>query len=262
MLVVTVASFSAVDPVVGLLAQYPEVRPVLADAGLVPVANDDETLEEACAKQGAAVDEVLWQCAIAAQAAPPPDDEDWTNATIDELVGHIVTVHHAYMRAELGRLVVLVDGLAQRAPEPAPRLGALQAAVTYFHQRWTSHLDREEQDLFPLCQRMESARTQGELIQLEDRLVGLRELSHDHDEIVLLEERLRGRIEAACDDLPERLADLRRVIETLVDGLRADTLAHARKEDDILLPAVFFAQEMLRADSERLRVPRAETRSG
>src|ERR1035437_5112061 len=70
-------------------------------------------LAEACAANNIELDAVLAALEAAAQG-PAPNVEDWSNASLEKLRGHIVVTHHAYVKSELPRLAILAEKMVRR----------------------------------------------------------------------------------------------------------------------------------------------------
>ncbi|RYX80020.1 hypothetical protein EON83_30385 [bacterium] len=80
---------------------------------------------------------------------------DWAQMSSPELRQHIIEVHHAYLRSELPRLSYLIDRVATRHGSLYSELWELQGVFEEFKEEVEWHLEREEQNLFPLFERLE-----------------------------------------------------------------------------------------------------------
>jgi regulator of cell morphogenesis and NO signaling len=72
-----------------------------------------------------------------------------------ELIDHIEQKHHAYVRGELPRLVEMADRLATKHGRRDPRLPEIADTVRALADEMASHMQKEEQILFPLVRRIE-----------------------------------------------------------------------------------------------------------
>jgi regulator of cell morphogenesis and NO signaling len=105
------------------------------------------SLQDACTKVGADVSSV-----VAELEAPPRDVDagrDWRAAPLNELVAHIIDVHHAYMWQELPRVESLMIKVARVHGEAHPELRELQPIVLGLVDELNGHLMKEERVLFP-----------------------------------------------------------------------------------------------------------------
>ena len=119
-----------------------------------------QSIAEAC--ESAAVDPQIVERAL--RALPPVtehDDGDVTRWSPDRLIEHILTTHHAYVRATLpsiGRqLAKLVEVHGQRHPELA-RIAALFEQVG---SDLLQHMMKEERVLFPYIHEIASSQRSG-----------------------------------------------------------------------------------------------------
>src|SRR5687767_459653 len=65
-------------------------------------------IADVCASKGIPADSLLNELQ-SAMGAPAQDATDWNRASLRTLIGHIVTRHHEYLRAELPRIQTWLD---------------------------------------------------------------------------------------------------------------------------------------------------------
>jgi regulator of cell morphogenesis and NO signaling len=114
-------------------------------------------LAEACAEKGIAVDDVI---EALEQAAGSTADvrADLDKASLTELIHHIVTTHHSYVRAELPRLQFMARKVSGKHGPNHPELQIVARNVELLADEMMQHLMKEEQILFPYIEGMERAR--------------------------------------------------------------------------------------------------------
>ncbi len=113
-----------------------------------------KALAEACEERSLNVDAVL--AAIAdAEEVHQPASRDWATATLEDLCRHIVDKHHAFIRAELPRLLQLAQKVVSRHGESHPELGQIQCLVESTGEELLQHLNKEEVVLFPYIANLE-----------------------------------------------------------------------------------------------------------
>jgi regulator of cell morphogenesis and NO signaling len=117
-------------------------------------------LAEACAAGNLEVDAVIAALEAAAKG-PAPSADDWTNASLEALSGHIVATHHAYVKRELPRLAVLAEKVVRRHGDTRAELPAIQAKLALLDEELTQHLAKEEVVLFPYVAKLERALATG-----------------------------------------------------------------------------------------------------
>src|SRR5215831_2353641 len=139
-----------------------------------------QSIAEAC--ENVAVDPEIVERAL--QALPPAaehDDTDVTRWSPDRLIEHIVTKHHAFVRAALPsierQLAKLVEVHGQRHPE----LTSIAASFDLMSRDLLQHMMKEERVLFPYIREMAST---GESAQCPFGTVGnpIRMMEREHRE--------------------------------------------------------------------------------
>jgi len=113
-------------------------------------------LAEACAANNIEVDAVLAALEAAAQG-PATNAEDWSNASLEKLSGHIVATHHAYVKSELPRLAILAQKVVRRHGDTQAELPLIQTKLALLDEELTQHLAKEEVVLFPYVTKLERA---------------------------------------------------------------------------------------------------------
>ena len=117
-------------------------------------------LAEACAANNIEVDAVLAALEAAAQG-PAPNVEDWSNASLEKLSGHIVDTHHAYVKSELPRLAILAEKVVRRHGDTQSELPLIQTKLAQLDEELIQHLGKEEVVLFPYVTKLERAANGG-----------------------------------------------------------------------------------------------------
>ena len=114
-------------------------------------------LADVCASKGiesaSLIDELE-----SAMNATTADATDWNHASLRALIGHIVTRHHEYLRAEFPRIQVWLDKVHSKYGEQdADTIGRLPGIFNALRAELESHLQKEETILFPWIARFEAA---------------------------------------------------------------------------------------------------------
>jgi regulator of cell morphogenesis and NO signaling len=140
--------------------EYPSSIRVFETYGIDYCCGGRKPLAEACTAGNLAVDEVIAALEAAAHT-PSAIGTDWSQASLEELSGHIVQTHHAYVKRELPRLAVLAQKVVNRHGETTAELPVIQAALAKLDEELTQHLAKEEAVLFPYIVLLERARANG-----------------------------------------------------------------------------------------------------
>lgn len=226
--------FSCDANLADLVAAYPQASAALAECG-VPASC--ATLQVAEAEgHGNALD-LLTGLAQTLELPLDTRSEDWGEWAIDELIDHIVAVHHRFLRFELDRCSVLLQACAAGGSVLASEtLGAFSE----FRDHMLAHIDQEEQRLFPGCRGLETAPYK-RVWSTDEFLAELRVMEHGHDDTGLELSGVCALAQALAADGSAVAAAVVRCLEQI----RADLVQHSLIEDDYLVPAITHAEEVL-----------------
>lgn len=118
----------------------------------------EQSLAQACSAAKVDVREV-------AEALEKPQtqqgDRDWQNASLAELVRHIVEKHHGYVRQEIPHLISLCEKVVGVHGKNHAELPQLQSSFHALAGELTMHMMKEERMLFPYIEQLETARNCG-----------------------------------------------------------------------------------------------------
>ncbi|MGD0939382.1 MAG: iron-sulfur cluster repair di-iron protein [Terracidiphilus sp.] len=116
-------------------------------------------LGEACEASRVNVDAVI-AALESAVATLAPSTRDWSQESLEDLVGHIVATHHAYVKRELPRLAELAQKVVNRHGSVRDELPELQSLLSTLDTELTQHLAKEEAILFPYIVQTERAQNE------------------------------------------------------------------------------------------------------
>lgn len=120
----------------------------------------NRSLAEACAQKGLDIKSVIAQIAEAENAALS-DVSALTQATPTELIRHIVSTHHAYVRSEIPRLIPLAQRCALKHGPAHPEYIRIEEQLLELSNDLLFHLDKEERILFPYIEALEASQSKG-----------------------------------------------------------------------------------------------------
>ena len=112
-------------------------------------------LGDACAERCVAADLVL--SALNEAVDNEPISEDFAQATVSQLIRHIVQSHHAYIRSELPRLQAMADRVALKHGPAHPEATNIQRDLSKLGEELLFHLNKEERILFPYIEQIEQS---------------------------------------------------------------------------------------------------------
>jgi len=115
-------------------------------------------LGEACASAGVDVDNVMEMLTEATQSTSPDENAlDFQNASLPELITHIIDTHHVFTKSEMDRLQLLADKVLAAHGGNHPELIHVDELVTRLCADLKPHMMKEEQILFPYIVNMSAA---------------------------------------------------------------------------------------------------------
>lgn len=154
---------------------------------------------------------------------------DWRKARYLELVDHIMETHHDYLREELPVLSAFVTKVAYRHGAAHPELTELHPLFHRLKEELEEHLDKEEEEIFPLVKEYEETVSRDVLdqaVQVIDRL----EAEHDQTGELLKEMRRVSKDYA----LPEDACRTYTLSFSKLEELEADMFQHIHLENNVL----------------------------
>jgi len=211
-----------------LLNERPSRSRVFAQHGIDYCCGGGKSLAAACASKGLAVEQLIAE--LEAAEAPKPGEPNYAELSLTELTQHLVSTHHAYLRAELPRLREMVHKVARVHVERDARLPQLVPVFDALYADLMPHMDKEEMILFPAICDMEAGREKGNCFGHISGPISVME--SDHDQVG----QLLVRIRALCNDYvphPEACNTWRAMLDGLQE-LEADTHQHVHLENNLL----------------------------
>lgn len=179
---------------------------------------------------------------VAVAAAPAVD---WNAAPLRDLVRHIVTKHHEYLKLELPRVGQRVRTVVQ--VHGAKDLATFQELEKVYEELWQEmnlHMHKEEMMLFPAIERFEAAVQRGTMLPPPPfgsirNPIAVMEREHVSADVAFgkIRELTRG-FQPPSDACPTYGA--------MLDGLQAmsaDLHIHIHLENDILFPRAIALEE-------------------
>ena len=178
-------------------------------------------LREAAAKRGIDPQDIADRLA-ALQAMARPDEQDWRQASTDELVAHLLQRYHAVHREQLPELIRLAARVEQVHGDRPECPRGLAALLVQMAEDLESHMVREEEILFPLLREAGAAHAQGPIAVMR--------AEHDgHGETLQHLEALTNAI-----TLPRGACNTWRALYLGLATLRDDLMQHIHLENNVL----------------------------
>src|SRR5262249_29382657 len=140
-----------------LAVEIPGATRVFEKAGIDYCCGGHRSLADACASAGVTVVDMLNSLEFAKSSPALAEDSKFLNATLAELIEHIVAKHHVFTKMELQRLRALVDKVHSVHGENHPELTQLRSLFQNLSSELEPHMLKEEMVLFPYIVRLETA---------------------------------------------------------------------------------------------------------
>jgi regulator of cell morphogenesis and NO signaling len=211
-----------------------QVIPVLEKYSLDFCCRGKKTLSEACAEKSIPLQNVINEMREATNISKPV--MPFTEMTAEQLISHIVTTHHFYVKNTMPVILGQLQKLVSKHGERYPHLGRVLQLFTAVKNEMDLHMVKEEQVLFPRIKEVAAS----SLIHNEKNFpaayisgpIEVMESEHDHAGQSLFEIR----------DLtnhytpPEDACTTHRVCLEALKVFEADLHQHVHLENNILFP--------------------------
>jgi regulator of cell morphogenesis and NO signaling len=211
--------------------------------------NVDVTIGQLCMNFGLNP-HVIFDVLLRAQNDEPPpniDISELDDLSLAEIVAHIESVHHKWLRENLPTMVEQVVQVAADYGANDERLYDLQVLFEKMAADIEAHMLHEEEALFPMCHSMAES---GEFkaTRCGDRVGGpIQCMKNDHEQV----KQELNRLSELTDGFsaPESISDQYRDMLKQLKEFAADTVLHIHKEDYLLFPRAVETQAALRANA-------------
>ena len=216
-----------------LVAARPLLARVFETLGIDYCCGGKQTLAAACARLGLEVGTTITLIETTGAAfAAGPAEVDAAAMGLGQLADHIEATHHAYLKAELPRLVEMADRVAAKHGWRDGRLPEVAAAVNTLATEMLDHMRKEEKILFPLVREIEAGAADG--FPCGSIANPIRQMEAEHESAGNLTAKLRLLTDSFTPN-----ADACNTHRALLGGLEefeADLHRHVHKENNVLFP--------------------------
>jgi regulator of cell morphogenesis and NO signaling len=220
------------ETTVGALAsQFPRAIPVFHRFRIEVCCDGARPLGDVCRERRVGFDD-LAAALTGAIGAPSPRPYDWSTRPLSELTTHLIEGFHEPLRQDVPRLRQMAVRLQAHRDSSRHALSVVLYELEKFQADLEPHMSCEEEQLFPLINRIEAGRA-----RLEDpaRFLQLRAaLEADHTaaaHALLVLRRVTDRY-----DVPPRACATQRDLYHLLNELEQLTQLHIHLENNILFP--------------------------
>lgn len=234
---------SAAETVGAIAAQIPGATREFEKLGIDYCCGGGRTLSDACNAVNISLDEALTRLQQA-MTTPKSEDKDWHTALLADLIDHINSTHHAFVREECPRIQALAAKVVGVHGERHSELKQVQQIFSALTEELRVHMMKEEQILFPYIARLEESSVAGE--PAPPSCFGtvtnpVRMMMQEHDGAG---DALRTLRSITGDyRLPDDACISYRTLYEALQGFEADLHQHIHLENNVLFPRAVAMEE-------------------
>ncbi len=140
-----------------IVVAFPQTRRVFERLGLDYCCGGQTEIKVAVEQAGFEYETVLAHLEKAAceRNETTPSEQNWQEAPVADLVDHIFSVHHAFLRRQFPRINGLLDTVISAHKPHAEMLQSLQRVYIGLRDEIENHLMKEEMILFPYIRQLD-----------------------------------------------------------------------------------------------------------
>ncbi len=207
-----------------LAVRIPAASRVFRQAGLDYCCHGNRSVASACAEKGLDPDALLSRI----QQETSPDGPAWKDRSIPELIQHILTRYHESHRREVPELLQMAERVEEKHREKAGCPHGLAEHLRGVHESLLSHMEKEEQILFPMILAGHGQRAFGPIQVMETE-------HQDHGASLARTRELTGDFQA-----PDEACPTWRALYLRLEELEGDLMDHISLENNVIFPRVLF----------------------
>jgi len=230
-------TLTATKTVGEIAAETPSATREFEKLGIDYCCGGNRTLGEACAAANIPIDEALARLEKSRTSTQPGASQDSQNQLLADLITHITSTHHVFVREECPRIEALSDKVVGVHGKNHPELLQVQQVFSTLAEELRVHLMKEEQVLFPYVVRLEECVLAGE--PAPPAMFGtvvnpIRMMMQEHDGAG---DALRSLRSITNDySVPEDACISYRTLYQALQGFESDLHQHIHLENNILFP--------------------------
>ncbi len=244
----TVLNIVPEDTIATLVIRYPQLRERIEQMGIDYCCGGKNRLSKALQESGLEWSDFIQKLTAAlADTSGNSSVKDWTKVPLAELASHILDTHHAYTRAALERIEMLLGRvLRAHGAQHGKMLTALAQRFEAIRDELASHLMKEEQILFPAIIELDNyANNKGPRPEFHCGSVAypIQQMEHEHDNAGALLLEMRDITDGFT--LPPDSCETFAALYEAIPALEADLHEHIHLENNILFPASIVQEQRM-----------------
>ena len=221
-------TFTERTTIAEIAAALPSSVSVFQRHGIDFCCGGKKAIGDVCRERGLQFETVAGEVQTAA-AGQIALDRDWAREALVTLIGHILTMYHEPLRAELPRLQAMATKVAKVHGDTDARLIRVSGVVAELSADLLAHMWKEERVLFPAIDALDAGA--GAPLRID---APIRVMEHEHDRAGALLAELRELTEG-YEPPPWGCATLRALYHGLAE-LEGTMHVHVHLENNLLFP--------------------------
>ncbi len=230
-------TLAATKTVGEIAAEMPGAPREFEKLGIDYCCGGGRTLDQACAEANIPLDEALARLEKSLTSTQSDAGKDWQKLLLADLIGHITSTHHAFVREESPRIQALAAKVVGVHGNHHPELRQVQEIFAALAEELRVHLMKEEQMLFPYISLLEESVLAGE--SAPPAMFGtvanpVRMMTQEHDGAGYALRSLRSITGNYA--LPQDACISYRTLYQALQDFEADLHQHIHLENNVLFP--------------------------
>ena len=229
--------------------QVPESTRLFESLKIDYCCGGNQPLGQACASAGVDVDDVMEMLAGVGQSNEEEGALDFQNASLPELITHILDTHHVFTKTEMERLQSLADKVLSAHGGNHPELIHLSELWLRLCADLKPHMFKEEQILFPYIMAMTRAVGQNQAAPFAPFVTvknPVRMMMMEHDTAGQILRELRA-LTSDYKVPPDACVSYQTLYQAL-ENFEKDLHQHIHLENNILFPKALELERVLATD--------------
>ena len=223
--------------------EHPATVRVFESLGIDYCCGGKRSLQDACQHAGVPMERAL-DLLAAVKEDSTTDTANWSAASAQELIRHIVEQHHSYVRSETPRLMTMCEKVVSRHGQAHPELAPIRDLFRALTEELSVHMQKEENVLFPYFERMESAAAQGTApapAAFGSVQMPISRMLADHDDAGELLAKIRAL--SSEYQAPDSACPTYRALYHGLEEFEHDLHRHVHLENNILFPRALHMEQ-------------------
>lgn len=215
-----------------IVLRFPKAADYFRNRRIDFCCGGNRPLEAAAIEASISIEELLHDLTELATNHPPIEESDnWIEAPSANLIEHVVSKHHRYLREELPEIQKGVTKVARVHGDSDQHLLEIARIFGMLREELLEHIEKEEDLIFPKMLNWELGQEQNVLDKLRS---SIHELEDEHDSAGDL---LKGIRQLTNNfDAPEHACTTYRTTYARLEELEGMTFNHVHLENNILFP--------------------------